>query len=163
MSDDQMKNIFGGRVRVRIMGILIREEKILVVNHHGLTESNEFWSPPGGGLDFGEGVIDCLTREFWEEVRLKVEVGEFLFGNEFITESFHAIELFYKVDDFKGHVQVGSDPEMGDGQIIKAAKWMSLKEIKKMGAGSFHEVFGRVQTIDELTDKHSVFYLRNIH
>ena len=36
----------------------------------------EFTKFPGGGLEFGEGLRECLVREFLEETQQKVEVKE---------------------------------------------------------------------------------------
>ena len=65
--EQKIDRIYGNRIRIRVCGILIQNEKILLVNHSGLTVSNTFWSPPGGGLKYGESVIQCLEREFLEE------------------------------------------------------------------------------------------------
>lgn len=53
------------RVAVRA---LIRNEKgdILVVKER----NHDWWSLPGGGLDYGESVEDCLRRELKEEINL---------------------------------------------------------------------------------------------
>lgn len=42
---------------------------------------------PGGGLEFGEGLVDCLKREFQEECGIEVEVGELFYVNDFVQVS----------------------------------------------------------------------------
>jgi 8-oxo-dGTP pyrophosphatase MutT (NUDIX family) len=37
---------------------------------------------PGGGLEFGEGTLECLHREFAEELNLKIEVLEHFYTQE---------------------------------------------------------------------------------
>jgi len=162
MSSDQIENIFGNKTRIRVMGLLSKDSKLLVLNHRGLTRSNIFWSPPGGGVEFGHTLVQSLKNEFLQEVHLDVEVGGFLFGFEFIQDSLHAIELFFKIDAFSGQMEVGSDPETGENQIIQEAQWLTLEEIKKAGKGTYHEVFDKVKTIEQLLDKGAGFYLLNI-
>ena len=70
---------FGNQIRVRVCGILINQEGILLVNHSGLNESGDWWTPPGGGLIFGESLEEALIREFKEETGLVISVAEQLF------------------------------------------------------------------------------------
>ncbi len=37
---------------------------------------------PGGGLEYGEGVLECLHREFDEELNVKVDVVEHFYTQE---------------------------------------------------------------------------------
>lgn len=70
---------------LRIYGLVIDDGKILV--------SDEFCNGihvtkfPGGGLEFGEGTIDCLIREFKEELNLDIEVLEHLHTTDFYIHS----------------------------------------------------------------------------
>ena len=82
--DKSVLELYGNRLRVRVCGICIRNDQLLLVNHRGLVEG-DFWSFPGGGMQFGETAKECLTREFMEETGLTVEVGDFLFTCEFIS------------------------------------------------------------------------------
>ena len=56
---------------------------------------------PGGGLEFGEGMIDCLKREFMEETNMQVEVTEHFIQLIFSAIRFHKdhqiISVYYKV------------------------------------------------------------------
>lgn len=42
---------------------------------------------PGGGLEFGEGTRDCVSREFLEELNLKVVVQEHLYTQDFFVQN----------------------------------------------------------------------------
>jgi 8-oxo-dGTP diphosphatase len=96
-----------------------------------MNESGDFWSPPGGGLEFGETIEECLKREFLEETNCEISVGKFLIVNEFIGLPLHAIELFYEVKIINGTPTKGTDPEM-ELQIIKDLDWIAFEEIKKL-------------------------------
>lgn len=87
---------FGGKVRVRVGGILIEDNKILLLKHEGVGKMEYLWSPPGGGMEFGENAEENLKREFLEETGLNIRVDEMLFMNEFINYKIHAIELFLR-------------------------------------------------------------------
>lgn len=58
---------------VRVYGILINELNEVLVSderEYGM----EFTKFPGGGLEYGEGLVDGLMREFQEECQLDIEV-----------------------------------------------------------------------------------------
>ncbi|MFY0627515.1 MAG: NUDIX domain-containing protein [Reichenbachiella sp.] len=160
LADELIQN-FGNKIRVRVMGLLIKDEKLLVINHSGLNDKNTFWSPPGGGLEFGTNMKINLHREFQEETHLNVKVGDFLFGNEFFNNDFHAIELFFKVDKIGGKMKLGKDPEMKGEEILKNLKFMTLEEIRANGKDCYHSVFDKVNTFDELFLQKETFYFQN--
>ncbi len=108
----EIEKTFGNKVRVRVCGICIQEKSILLVKHLHIGRGDYLWAPPGGGLNYGERVEDCLIREIKEEVGLIVEVGDFMFINEFLEAPLHAIELFFKVKVVGGILRKGSDPEL---------------------------------------------------
>lgn len=42
---------------------------------------------PGGGLDWGEGLIDCLKREWMEELGIAIEVAGHFYTTDFFQAS----------------------------------------------------------------------------
>lgn len=132
-------NQYGNQLRVRVCGICVQDEKMLLINHTGLNESNEFWSPPGGGLGFGEKIEQCLKREFLEETNTVISVGKFLKVREFLKPPLHAIELYYEVKIESGILKKGFDPEM-ELQIIKDIQWLNFDEVLGKGEGKFSGV-----------------------
>jgi 8-oxo-dGTP diphosphatase len=138
-------NQYGNQLRVRVCGICVEDGKVLLINHSGMNESGEFWSPPGGGLQFGETIEDCLKREFLEETNAIISVGKFLKINEFIKPPLHAIELFYEVKIVSGEIQIGFDPEMEE-QIIKDVKWLSFEEVLQKEEGMFAKILKEILT-----------------
>jgi 8-oxo-dGTP diphosphatase len=141
--NQEIINQYGNHLRVRICGICVQKGKILLINHSGMNESSEFWSPPGGGLEFGETIENCLKREFLEETNTIISIGKFLTVREFIKSPLHAIELFYEVKIESGEVKKGFDPEMKE-QIIKDIQWLSFEEILEKGKGRFNEIIEMV-------------------
>ena len=139
LNEELIKN-FGNKIRVRACGILVQEGKILLVKHHSLGKCGYLWAPPGGGVNFGETVHESLKREFAEETGLSIEPGEFLFINEYLEAPLHAIELFFKVRATGGKLTRGTDPELGQNQIIKEVKFMDARELKTEPAAALHSI-----------------------
>jgi len=148
--DNEVQKFYGNRLRVRVCGICLKDDSILLVNHHGISDQN-FWSPPGGGIQLGEQAIDCLSREFIEEVGLPIEIGKFLFACEFIQPPLHAIELFFEVFQIGDQLSIGSDPEEGSPSIIRAVKFMSWSEIAKLPAYQCHGIFKHLDHPSKIT------------
>ena len=85
---------------VRVYGILIENNRLLVSDEH--IKGMNITKLPGGGLEFGEGTIDCVIREFREELDLEVEVISHFYTTDFFVHSAfntssQVISIYYKV------------------------------------------------------------------
>ena len=62
---------------------------------------------PGGGVEFGEGILDALHREMQEELNLKIDEATPFYFNDFLQQSafqsnHQIVSFYYKVKcDFK--------------------------------------------------------------
>lgn len=141
--ESEVQTFYGNKIRIRVCGLCIVDDKILLINHSGIT-SADFWAPPGGGLNFGETAESCLKREFLEETGLTIAVEEFLFVCELIRHPLHAVELFFKARPTSSELKKGIDPEAGSPSIIKAVKFMDWNEIQSIPPGQLHGIFQQV-------------------
>lgn len=71
---------------VRVYGILIDTQNRVLVSDER-TQSVSFTKFPGGGLEYGEGLIEALKREFMEECDLEIEVVKHLYTTDFYEKS----------------------------------------------------------------------------
>jgi 8-oxo-dGTP diphosphatase len=86
---------------IRVYGILINEKRQVLVSDE-LIRGNYITKFCGGGLEFGEGTIDCLKREFMEEMNLPVEIIAHLYTTDFYQQSAfnpadQVISIYYTV------------------------------------------------------------------
>ncbi len=129
--NNEIIKTYGNRIRIRVCGICIQNNKILLVKHKSITRTGFFYSPPGGGIDDGETAIEALKREFLEETDLQVEVGELLFVNDFVKPPLHGVELFFEIKIVGGELKIGQDPETNQ-QIIEDINWYSFEDLKML-------------------------------
>ncbi|MEO6490346.1 MAG: NUDIX domain-containing protein [Ferruginibacter sp.] len=71
---------------IRVYGILINEKKQVLVSDEFIREKY-YTKFCGGGLEEGEGTIDCLKREFIEEMNLRVDIAGHLYTTDYYQES----------------------------------------------------------------------------
>ena len=129
---------------------IIQDEKILLLKHEGVGPDQYLWSPPGGGIQFGQDAKENLKREFLEETHLQVEVGDLLFTNEFIDHKIHAVELFFKVEFISGDLKLGKDPEMGKQQILTEIDYFAVEDLKKEKKSRLHNMFHAINKPQEV-------------
>jgi 8-oxo-dGTP diphosphatase len=94
-----MKSI--NRLNIRVYGLLVNERNEILLSKEKIG-SFAFTKFPGGGLELGEGIADCLIREFKEEVDLDITIDSHFYTTEFFQQSAfketdQLISIYYKV------------------------------------------------------------------
>jgi len=120
---------------VRVYGLLINDQNQIL-----LSDEEEygfrFCKFPGGGLEYGEGLIEGLRREFIEECEVDVDVIEHFYTTDFFIQSAfndsQVISVYYLVNpktDLK--LNFKNSPYDFDtlGDILQAFRWKDLNEI----------------------------------
>jgi 8-oxo-dGTP diphosphatase len=87
------------RFNPRVYGIWVHDNKILI--NEELIRGKRIIKFPGGGLDWGEGAIDCLKREWMEELAIEIEVTGHFYTTDFFQLSAYddsqVISIYYWV------------------------------------------------------------------
>ncbi len=150
---DVLLQAYAGKVRVRVGGLLLREGAMLLAAHRGLLPAGApFWSPPGGGWQFGESIRTALVREFKEETDLTVRVGRFLHLHEFSGGPLQALELFFEVlADAGSQPALGHDPEHApDQQLLTRLAWFTPRQLLRLPPAQVHPVLRMVLSPDDV-------------
>jgi len=85
---------------VRVYGILVNSDQEVLISDEKTAHAS-FTKFPGGGLEYGEGLIDALKREFWEECQLDIDVVQHIYTTDFYERSSfnesQIISVYYRV------------------------------------------------------------------
>lgn len=119
--------------RIRAAGILIEHDQILLLKIRD--ETGEYWLPPGGGFEEGDGSTKgCLRREFREEAGVDIVVGELICVREFLestTQRYNA-EFFYHVRDFQGAPHLENLFGLNDEDVIQSVEWVDIARLDSL-------------------------------
>jgi ADP-ribose pyrophosphatase YjhB (NUDIX family) len=135
---------------VRAYGALILHGHILLSSEN--YRDIHFTKLPGGALEFGESLPQCVEREYLEEAGLKVEVLSHLYTTDFFQKS--AFNESHQVISIYFHVKLLGEPDTlpkvvsleNKGQVFS---WKNLEML----------------TVDDFTfpiDKHIVPLLKRL-
>jgi 8-oxo-dGTP diphosphatase len=156
--NEQIIEKFGNKLRVRVCGICIVGDRILLVRHRTLGDAGILWAPPGGGMDFGATAEENLKREFAEETGCEIRIEQFLFIHEFLQQPLHAMELFFKVSIIGGELITGKDPEMSKKeQIIEEVRFVPFEEIVTNGLMYYHNIFTICKDLSKIHELRGYF------
>lgn len=75
-------------LNLRVYGVLVNDKKQVLVSDECIYHNNlEVTKFPGGGLELGEGLTDCVIRECKEEIGIDVEVTDHIYTTDFFQQS----------------------------------------------------------------------------
>jgi 8-oxo-dGTP diphosphatase len=92
------------KIVIRVRGIIIDEGKLLTVKH---PHSKNFLALPGGHLEWGEDVKECLQREIVEELGINPKIGKLLYLYNFINEdNIQSLEFFFEIINSQDYLNI---------------------------------------------------------
>ncbi|MCX2574401.1 NUDIX domain-containing protein [Pedobacter sandarakinus] len=140
---------------IRVYGLLINAANQVLVSdeqEYGF----RFSKFPGGGLEFGEGLIDGLKREFMEECNAEIDIISHFYTTDFYEKSSfndsQVISIYYLVKE-KAPLQLAFKTNIYDfdeeGEVLQSFRWVNIQDLS-------------VDEITFKTDKTVVVLLKDI-
>ncbi len=117
----------GRKVRLAVRGLILHENRLLLVNAWPGGKS-DLWCAPGGGVEPHQSLPDNLAREIHEETGLTVAVGAPALVNEFHApeHGFHQVDIYFRCTITGGTLSPGwTDPE----GIVERRRFVTREEI----------------------------------
>lgn len=109
---------------IRAYGLLISKKNEVLISRE-MVKGNLITKFPGGGLEFGEGLSECLIREFKEELDVDIQIISHFYTTDFFVESIfnlnsQVIAVYYLVrtdDSIENKHYSDLKRELLDGEI----------------------------------------------
>jgi 8-oxo-dGTP pyrophosphatase MutT (NUDIX family) len=106
------------------------------------TVARDAWGAPAGGREPGESVLECATRETWEESGLRIEAGSLMpCGYERVTFDAGPTGRWPNrrnyVACFAAVLQEVAPSVAPRGMDVDAAEWASWPEVERRCGGEF--------------------------
>lgn len=124
------------RFTIRVYGILVNEASEVLLSDERLG-GFAFTKFPGGGLEYGEGLVDGLLREFREECQLDIAVVRHVHTTEqFVRSAFNdsqVVAVHYEVaarGEPKGRFSNRRFDFPDGGEDVQAFRWVPLSEVR---------------------------------
>ena len=92
---------------------------------------------PGGGMEFGEGTIDCLKREAVEEFGQEIEVLEHFYTTDFFQQAifkkeYQVVSIYY-LAKFKDDIKFRISDKVFDFKELKnesqSFRWQNIESL----------------------------------
>ena len=125
------------KYNIRVYGILRNERNEILVSDE-FRMGMKMTKFPGGGLEEGEGLVDCLKREWMEELGLEIEIEKHFYTTDFYIKSAfndaQLISIYYEVKLLKkAPVSTKTkafdfDDERDGAQIFR---WLSMESMNE--------------------------------
>ncbi len=111
------------KINIRIYAAIVKDRKVLAL--HEEYAGDYLMKFPGGGLEFGESVLECLQREFAEELNVKIQnIEHFYTQEDFLVSRFRENEqllsIYYLAEIVDESELLIMDP------CIEKTEWISL-------------------------------------
>jgi 8-oxo-dGTP diphosphatase len=123
---------------IRVYGIMIDDGKVLVSDEFRLgIFMTKF---PGGALNFGEGIKECLHREFMEELNTEIDIISHYYTTDFFQPTnllpftFQLINVYYLVKTAKPYHFLVSDRKYDFNEVRDGAqsfRWLAINELSE--------------------------------
>ncbi len=112
---------------IRVYGILVNNNKILLVEEN--VRDARLLKFPGGGLEIGEGTIDCLKREFREELGMEIKNIKHFYTTDFFVKSFldptqQVVSIYYLCEMDEQEINYMLDTTM-------EFKWVDIQDVNE--------------------------------
>jgi ADP-ribose pyrophosphatase YjhB (NUDIX family) len=124
----QMDQLPTPRPTIACRAAIVKDGQILLVNGDG---TGDFWCLPGGRMEYGETLIDCVRREAYEETGLSISAYNVFAVSEFLypSNTFHNVDIFFRCQIESGDLV---DEWVDTGGPVSQRRFFTLTELQDL-------------------------------
>ena len=119
-------------IRPIVLGLSIKDNKILVGEFYDNIKKQAFYRSLGGGIEFLEKSTDTLKREYKEELNIDIIIKDFLGVSENIFtlrgKNAHEIVFFYSIEIPDEYYK--EEYHIKEEKCEYTAKWIDIDDFK---------------------------------
>ena len=121
---------------VRAYGILVLENRVVLVRASNPVNNKPVWWLPGGGVNFAESPEEAMTREFEEETGLLIAQPELVDVLSDVRrrpngDKIHSVRVIYRVHLVGGQLR---DEQEGSTDM---ARWFALDALGEVNLAQY--------------------------
>ena len=134
------------KIIIRARAIILHDGKLLVVRH---SHDSSFAALPGGHLEWGENIKECLSREIIEELGVTPEIGRLLYINNFIEKDIvQSVEFFFEIINSDEFVNLENLTRTHAHELFEI-KWVEHNDLINILPQSFDKDFKMGKVISD--------------
>lgn len=130
-----MVALTSNNLTVRVYGLLIKNNAVLVSDEFRM---GMFMTKfPGGGMELGEGLHDCLKREWMEELGLEIDIVSHFYTTDYYVKSAfdnrQLLSVYYLVAMKKNDLPITDDSAINEDTLkenFQRFRWIALQHLK---------------------------------
>lgn len=129
IDDKEEKNYLSQGAYTVVTSIVEYQGKILALQRARKDAQFGLWGIPGGKLDKNETTVAGLSRELWEETKIKSSFEDFCYLDKAISQNpcdkTYVLYLYYLKLDALPNVEINTDEHLD-------YKWVTVDEFEKL-------------------------------
>ena len=131
--DPRLEEIDDSLYRVAVRALIVSNSRVLAVKE---SDGDDWWAIPGGGVDYGESLKDCLLREITEEVGVAAgsvssdfRIVYYNIGK--VVNGVPRMNIFFKVSI--------PEEEITKTEHVEKWEWFTNEEFMELGLNSSYD------------------------
>ncbi|MGA8327448.1 MAG: NUDIX hydrolase [Candidatus Cybelea sp.] len=117
-------------------GLLVREERLLMVASQYANHLQPLWNLPGGRQQPGELLAETVVREVFEETQLHVKAGDVAYVSESYDGATHYLNVTFNVTPTGASFDVAcpersrrAPDDRGEDDHVVGVEWVPIAEV----------------------------------
>lgn len=135
------------QIIIKVRAIILHEGKLLAVRH---PHDTSLAALPGGHLEWGEDIKECLCREMVEELGVNPEIGRLLYVNNFMDGDIRqSIEFFFEITNSQDYLNIEHLKKTHAHEIAEVC-WIKLSDNILLKPNKLWEDFKKGEILSDM-------------